>query len=102
MRKSNAFFAFAASALVLLALMFLHAHWSVKGDAAEVGERKLIVAGLKLTDLALLTEARYVRHLSQADLHSAFQDHPLSFEHFPSGSLVSPPRTLLRGHEKLD
>ena len=46
---------------------------------------------LHLTDLCLFTEARYTRHLSQADLQSAFQDHPLSFEHFPSGSLTLPP-----------
>jgi hypothetical protein len=46
---------------------------------------------LELTDLSLFTEARYTRHLSQADLHTPFQDHPFAFEHFPSGSLVSPP-----------
>jgi hypothetical protein len=40
----------------------------------------------------LFTEARYTRHPSQADLHSAFQDHPLALEHFPSGSLITPPR----------
>jgi hypothetical protein len=45
-----------------------------------------------LTDLALFTEARYTRHVTQADLHSAFQDHPMSFEHFPSGSLYLPPQ----------
>ena len=50
-----------------------------------------LVAQLDLTDLCLFTEARYTRHLSQADLFSAFQDHPLSFEHFPSGSLTLPP-----------
>lgn len=52
-----------------------------------------MVDDLELTDLSLFTEARYTRHLSQADQHSAFQDHPLSFEHFPSGSLVMPPLT---------
>ena len=50
-----------------------------------------IVARLALTDLALFTEARYTRHLSQADRHSAFQDHPMALEHFPSGALVGPP-----------
>ena len=57
-------------------------------------ERSRLVAQLRLTDLALFTEARYTRHPSQADLHSAFQDHPLAFEHFPSGSLVGPPARL--------
>jgi hypothetical protein len=57
-----------------------------------------LVRDLGLTDLALFTEARYTRHLSQADLHTAFQDHPLAFEHFPSGSLLAPPATLLTRH----
>lgn len=54
-----------------------------------------LVRKLGLSDLALFTEARYTRHPAQADLHSAFQDHPLALEHFPSGSLI-PPR-----HENL-
>ena len=55
-----------------------------------------LVAQLRLTDLALFTEARYTRHPSQADLHSAFQDHPLALEHFPTGSLIAPPAGLLQ------
>jgi len=53
-----------------------------------------LVAALQLSDLALFTESRYTRHLSQADLHSAFQDHPGALEHFPSGSLAGPPAHL--------
>jgi hypothetical protein len=55
-----------------------------------------MVARLGLTDLALFTEARYTRHPSQADLHSALQDHPGAFDHFPSGSLIAPPAVLTR------
>jgi len=46
---------------------------------------------LGLTDLAIWTEARYTRHPSQADFFSAFQDTPGALEHFPAGSVVSPP-----------
>jgi len=56
----------------------------------EIAAMRTLAARLGLTDLALFTEARYTRHPSQADLHSAFQDHPLAFEHFPSGSLIVP------------
>ena len=49
---------------------------------------------LRLTDLTLFTEARYTRHLSQADAFSAFQDGPVALEHFPAGSLVMPNRTF--------
>lgn len=58
--------------------------------APEVADMRTMASHLGLTDLALFTEARYTRHPSQADLHSAFQDHPLAFEHFPSGSLIVP------------
>jgi hypothetical protein len=61
-----------------------------------------MVNRLQLTDLCLFTEARYTRHPSQADLHSAFMDHPLAFEHFPTGSLISPPAHLIQAYENLD
>ena len=84
------------TALGLLALAFggvlLDAVWLSRQRTADVGEMSALAARLGLTDLALFTEARYTRHPSQADLHSAFQDHPLALEHFPSGSLITPPR----------
>jgi len=84
---------FAIAALILLTIcivaMFAHAR---SANDYGIAARAQLVGQLGLTDLALFTEARYTRHPSQADLHSAFQDHPMSLEHFPSGSLVSPPR----------
>lgn len=49
---------------------------------------------LGLTDLVLVTEARYLRHIAIADRHSAFQDHPLALEHFPSGAAIGVPLHL--------
>jgi hypothetical protein len=57
--------------------------------AARLGQTR--ARADQLTDPALFTEARYARHVSQADRHAAFQDHPLALEHFPAGSLVPPP-----------
>ncbi|MEW8027059.1 MAG: hypothetical protein AB2792_10275 [Candidatus Thiodiazotropha sp.] len=59
-------------------------------DQQRRSQLRRLVEDLSLTDPALFTEARYTRHLSQADRHAPFQDHPMAFEHFPSGSLVSP------------
>ena len=64
-----------------------------QGEAVSEATREL-VRELRLTDLCLFTEARYTRHPSQADLHTPFQDHPLALEHFPSGSLVGPPKHM--------
>lgn len=67
---------------------------------ARLALESQLVADLGLTDLCLSTEARYTRHLSQADRFAAFQDHPHSLEHFPSGALLPPPSFLTaRGEE---
>ena len=91
-RKSTAFFLFTLGSAILLALLLLYGRHR-SGEAAAMREASgIMVRKLQLTDLCLFTEARYTRHPSMADLHSAFQDHPLALEHFPSGSLVTPPR----------
>ena len=91
-RKSTAFFLFTLGSAILLALLLLDGRYR-PGEAAAMREAsRVMVEKLQLTDLCLFTEARYTRHPSMADLHSAFQDHPLALEHFPSGSLTTPPR----------
>jgi hypothetical protein len=94
MRKSTGLFALMGAVLTLLLLAFVHAGVAQKNGMARIEDNARVVRTLRLTDLCLCTEARYVRHLSQADLHSAFQDHPVALEHFPSGSLVAPPSLL--------
>ena len=63
--------------------------------------RERLVRELGLTDICLSTEANYTRHLSQADLTTAFQDHPLALEHFPSGTWIRPGLGPDNGHGKL-
>jgi hypothetical protein len=98
MRKSDRFLSGVAVASALLLLSGIDAALRSRASAQMIAERSALVAALDLTDLALFTEARYTRHPSQADLHSAFQDHPMALEHFPTGSLVpvqppmAPPR----------
>ncbi len=53
-----------------------------------------LVRDLGLSDLVLVTEARYLRHLALADRNSAFQDHPAALEHFPSGGVLGVPAHL--------
>ena len=92
MRKSTVFFLFTLASVTLLALLLWSGRYG-SGEAVAMREASgILVRKLQLTDLCLFTEARYTRHPSMADLHSAFQDHPLALEHFPSGSLTTPPR----------
>ena len=96
MRTSNAAFAFFSVLLSLFALTLIDAYSRQHDAAVSLSQQAQVVAKHGLTDLALFTEARYTRHLSQADLHSAFQDHPQALDHFPSGSLVLPPPGIRR------
>ncbi|TKD15435.1 hypothetical protein FBT96_16855 [Rhodobacter capsulatus] len=77
--------------LALAAVEATHAVLTAPREAARLAEGARLVRALGLSDLALFTEARYTRHPSLADLATAFQDNPLSFDHFPSGSLIAPP-----------
>ena len=90
-RKSSLLLLFLGVLTTLTMLSLLDARLR-NGMAMERLERtRQQVKALELTDLSLFTEARYTRHLSQADHHTPFQEHPLALEHFPSGSLLLPP-----------
>ena len=102
MRKSTIYLTFIAGCIIALSLLLLiHPILSAKYYGKIRSDTHKLVQKLGLTDLCLFTEARYTRNLSQADLHSAFQDHPMAFEHFPSGSLVLPP-VLIHRRERGD
>jgi hypothetical protein len=102
MRKSELFLLILAAQVVLLVLLFGHAFFRTAKDAVFLEEKREMMKSLGLADLCLFTEASYTRHLTQADLHTPFQDSPLSLEHFPSGALVRPPAALRKLNEKLD
>ncbi len=102
MRKSSVFLLFLAASFAILSLMFAHALVREHSSLASLQEQANLVRKLDLTDLCLFTEASYTRHLSQADLHTPFQDGPVSLEHFPSGSLTKPPEVLRKINGKVD
>ncbi|MBK8509544.1 MAG: hypothetical protein IPL51_13170 [Candidatus Competibacteraceae bacterium] len=91
-RTSNVVLTLLAALLALFGLTL--ADGARRPPPADRSADRALVRELGLTDLSLFTEARYGRHLSQADRHSAFQDHPAALEHFPSGGLLPPPPHL--------
>lgn len=99
MRPSTLFIAFTATNILLFSILMLHALMKPADTLAIQRISAELVEELQLTDLCLFTEARYTRNPAMADLHSPFQDHPLSLEHFPSGSLVTPPAVVRKGYE---
>jgi hypothetical protein len=94
-RKSDIFLLYAAANMLMLVLLFTHSFTEQRNAMSYLSDRMNMVHDLQLTDLSLFTDARYTRHPSMADLNTAFQDHPFSLEHFPSGTLIMPPRHLI-------
>jgi len=102
MRSSDRALIFLALAAGGFALTFADAARLRAAGVSTTAEMRQLVERLGLTDPVLFTEARYTRHPSQADLQSAFQDHPTALEHFPTGSIAGPPAGLRRLNDKLD
>ena len=101
MHRTDTFLWLIGALGVATLLTFVHAGLASDTAQSRLAASATLVRDLALTDLALFTEARYTRHLSQADLHSAFQDHPLALEHFPTGALAGPPPHLRLRHADL-
>lgn len=97
LRRSSLVFALLGAGAAGLALAALHAGVSQAPGQARMEASAALVRQVGLTDLALFTEARYSRHPAMADLHSPFQDNPMAFEHFPSGTFAPLNRNFGRG-----
>ncbi|WP_210200431.1 hypothetical protein [Cohaesibacter celericrescens] len=96
MMQRPSFYALALWGLLITLMFLVLMHGALsEGPMRLQLFRESLVRPLGLSDLALFTEARYTRHPSMADFHSAFQDHPTSLDHFPTGSLIAPPNHLL-------
>lgn len=103
MRRCHAFLLLQFAGLIMLGVCLAAGErlpWIERRQGQERG--RALVRELGLTDLCLFTEARYTRHPSQADLHSAFQNHPAALDQFTSGALVQPPTGLWAEHHALD
>ena len=94
MRKSALVLFFFLTGMLLMILTVIDAMTQQSSAKKSLDQKAMLVHELGLSDLALSTEARYTRHITLADRHSAFQDHPTSFDHFPSGSIYPPPSQL--------
>jgi len=86
MCRSVQFLLFTAVSLTVFLLLPLHARHAQQHAGSQMAQLRR----LQVTDLCLVTEARYTRHPALADHHAPFQEHPLALEHFPSGSLIQP------------
>lgn len=98
LRHSSLFLGGTALLTALAASLLLHARFAEQAAASTLAGSSRLVRELELTDLCLFTEASYTRHPAMTDFTTAFQDAPLSLEHFPTGSLLAAPPHLARTH----
>jgi hypothetical protein len=97
-RKADLFFLVTGlMTLALASLLVFGPMASPREHAAARDASRAVVRELMLTDICLFTDAPYARHLSQADRHAAFQNHPFAMDLLPSGSMVAPPGHLAGG-----
>ncbi|ACH40579.1 hypothetical protein Gbem_3587 [Citrifermentans bemidjiense Bem] len=90
-QRKSALFAWVVALLSFtLAGLLIHAQHKVGSASPVIAANAMLVRQLQLTDLCVFTEASYTRNPAVAGAAPAFQDSPLSFEHFPSGALVQP------------
>lgn len=102
MRGSTAFLVYLVLSILILGGLLGHALFRQQADLQFLEAKSRLVGTLQLTDLCLFTEASYLRHLSQADVHTPFQDTPMSLDHFPGGAVIQPPEVLRRTRGKMD
>lgn len=69
-----------------------------RGADHDAGERRArLAASIGLTDLALSSGARWLRHPSQAEPAAAISEVPGALDVDPAGAWIGPPRAVLAG-----
>ena len=96
MRPSHILFIFLLLLVTIDGMLYFHARAMGNVIKKEQAVQAVAVAGLGLTDLCVATEARYTRHPAVSDPMAPFMDHPGAIEHFPTGSVWSPPPNLIK------
>ena len=83
-KKTNFLFIFTTLLLITLVVVvsILDIYYSTSEKTIE--KKNLFVKIIGLPDLAISTEARYIRHRSLSDINSIFSDGPEHLEYAPS------------------
>lgn len=88
----------AASALTLALLLSLGVALTdaaLRRAGRDDARHDAVVTLVGMSDLALSSSARWLRHPSQAEPGAAFSDSPASLDVDPAGAWIGPPREVL-------
>ena len=83
-KKTNFLFIFTTLLLVVLLVVVSVLNIFNTTSKKTIDDKNLFVKVIGLPDLAISTEARYIRHRSLSDINSIFSDGPEHIEFAPS------------------
>lgn len=72
---------------IALELTFLNSSKSL--DKKDIEDKNILVSSIGLPDLAISTEAMYIRHRTLSDTFSVFKESPELKEYFPTTFIYS-------------
>ena len=84
--------------IVFLSLFTISQILYLKNKSQYKNTKKLFVKVIGLPDLAISTEAKYVRHRSLTTIGAIFSENPESIEYFPT-TFVYAPFPILKGYQ---
>jgi len=83
-KKTKYLFIFLSSLIILFSAILIVLNTTFTQKIETKQKKDLFVQTVGLPDLAISTEARYIRHRSLSDINSIFQDGPEHIEFAPS------------------
>ncbi|WP_300369251.1 hypothetical protein [Hydrogenimonas sp.] len=100
-RRIRSFFFVAAALSLVLAVEILY--FSLTGSVTAEGtkERSTFVRWVRLPDLSVSTEARFIRFRSLADVYSPFNESPELLDYFPASFTYAPSETEVMNPSKI-
>lgn len=82
--KSKIYFKTIFSSILILFITIIYLYNNETISEEQSVKKNILVSITNLPDLALSTEAMYIRHRSLSDVFSLFKDSPSLLEYFPT------------------
>ena len=92
--KSKLYFGTIFSLISILFVLILFLQNFKTLNKNEIIDKNILVTHVSLPDLAISTEAMYIRHRSLADIFSYFKESPSLLEYFPSTFVYNYPKNI--------
>ncbi len=100
--KSKKLILFLLSLFLILIIEVVYLNSNYKNDEKDLEYKNIFVKNVGLPDLAISTEAIYIRHRSLSTVFSIFKDDPILNEYFPSTFSISASPIIYKTPSKIE